>query len=57
MSHFSNPFSAFITAVTSGGGDATIHGPAHERLGSIHTMGHTQFLHDEIGRNSAPLST
>src|SRR5206468_475738 len=53
----SNPFTPYITAVASADpGDATVHGTAHELLGSIHAFGGAQHLYDEIGRNIGTIS-
>ena len=52
MTHLANPFDPFLTALTSvDHGAATIHGAVHEPLGTIHTLGSSQYLQDEIGRH------
>lgn len=52
MTHLSNPFLPFITALESNRpGHQAIHGAHGESLGSIDTHGGTQHLRDELGRN------
>src|SRR6266705_4062619 len=52
MTQLSNPFSPFVTALTSvEHGSCTIHGATHGNLGTVHTLGDTQYLRDEIGRH------
>ena len=52
MTQLSNPFTPFLTALESGDqGHAVVHGAAHETLGTIHTLGTSQYLQDEIGRH------
>ena len=52
MSNLVNPFSPYITALTSAHeGHSSVHGAGSHTTGSIDMHGNTQHLHDEIGRH------